>query len=43
MTTATYDVKGMSCGHCVNAVSTELAKLAGVDDVAATSTRGRSP
>ncbi len=34
MTTATYDVKGMTCGHCVNAVSGELAKLAGVADVA---------
>ena len=33
MTTATYAVKGMTCGHCVNAVSTEIAKLSGVTDV----------
>lgn len=33
-TSATYDVKGMTCGHCVSAVSGELAKLPGVDDVA---------
>jgi len=32
-TTNTYDVKGMTCEHCVNAVSTELAKLPGVHDV----------
>lgn len=34
MTTATYDVKGMTCGHCVNAVSSEIAQLPGVTDVA---------
>jgi len=33
MTTATYDVKGMTCGHCTNAVSGELSKLPGVDRV----------
>ena len=32
-TTNTYDVKGMTCEHCVNAVATELAKLPGVHDV----------
>ena len=32
--TNTYDVKGMTCGHCVGAVSGELAKLPGVTDVA---------
>lgn len=30
---ATYAVVGMTCGHCVNAVSTELAKLQGVISV----------
>ncbi len=30
---ATYAVVGMTCGHCVNAVSTELAKLPGVTSV----------
>lgn len=34
MNTATYDVKGMTCGHCVNAVSSEIAQLPGVTDVA---------
>ena len=32
-TTATYTVTGMTCGHCVTAVSSELAKVAGVTDV----------
>jgi copper ion binding protein len=30
----TYDIKGMTCGHCVHAVSTELGGLIGVHDVA---------
>jgi len=33
MTTATYTVTGMTCGHCVNAVTTELSAIAGVTDV----------
>ncbi len=33
MTTTTYAVTGMTCGHCVNAVSTEISNLAGVTDV----------
>lgn len=33
MTTNTYRVRGMTCGHCVNAVSGEIAKLPGVTDV----------
>jgi copper ion binding protein len=32
-TTATYSVRGMSCGHCVAAVTAELRELAGVSDV----------
>jgi copper chaperone len=32
-TTTTYDVRGMTCGHCASAVSTEIGKLAGVRDV----------
>jgi copper ion binding protein len=32
-TTATYDVVGMSCQHCVNAVTEELSKLDGVRGV----------
>jgi copper ion binding protein len=33
--TNTYDVQGMTCEHCVSAVSAELAKLGGVQDVVA--------
>ena len=33
MTTATYQVKGMTCEHCVHAVSEELKALDGVGDV----------
>ncbi|MGW0762209.1 heavy-metal-associated domain-containing protein [Streptomyces sp. NPDC002814] len=28
-----YDVKGMTCDHCVQAVSSELSGLPGVEDV----------
>lgn len=31
--TSTYLVNGMTCDHCVRAVSTELSGLAGVTDV----------
>ena len=34
MTTSTYTVRGMTCGHCVAAVSGEIAKLPTVTDVA---------
>jgi copper chaperone len=30
----TFTVSGMTCGHCVAAVSEELSKLPGVTDVA---------
>jgi len=33
MAVATYTITGMTCGHCVDAVSTELGRLAGVTDV----------
>jgi copper chaperone len=33
MTTATYTVHGMSCGHCVAAVTAELRRLPGVRTV----------
>jgi copper chaperone CopZ len=33
MTTTTYGIKGMTCGHCVSAVSSELGQLPGVSDV----------
>jgi copper chaperone len=31
--TATYTVEGMTCQHCVNAVTEEVAKLPGVQRV----------
>ena len=31
--TNTYDVQGMTCEHCVTAVSAERAKLSGVHEV----------
>ncbi|HEU5008781.1 MAG TPA: copper ion binding protein [Jatrophihabitantaceae bacterium] len=31
--TKTYNVTGMTCQHCVNAVSDEVGKLAGVEAV----------
>ncbi len=32
-TTTNYGVAGMTCGHCVGAVTEELRNLAGVRDV----------
>lgn len=34
MTTSTYTVTGMTCGHCVAAVTQELSGLPGVTEVA---------
>jgi copper chaperone CopZ len=34
MTNSTYQVRGLTCGHCVNAVTTELKALDGVSEVA---------
>lgn len=34
MTTTTYRVQGMTCGHCVGAVTSALSGLDGVTDVA---------
>jgi copper chaperone len=34
MTTATYQVTGMTCEHCAHAVTGELKSLSGVRDVA---------
>lgn len=33
MTTGVYTVRGMTCDHCVRAVSDELGKVAGVTGV----------
>ena len=41
-TTATYTVTGMTCGHCVNAVTTELSAIDGVTDVQVDLDTGRA-
>ncbi len=33
MTTTTYSVDGMTCGHCVQHVTSEISALPGVRDV----------
>ena len=33
MSTASYTVAGMTCGHCVNAVTEEVSQLPGVTAV----------
>ena len=33
MSTSTYTVEGMTCGHCVASVTEEVKKIAGVTDV----------
>ena len=34
MTTETYTVTGMTCGHCAASVCEEISEIAGVEDVA---------
>ena len=36
MTTSTWTVTGMTCGHCVASVTEELQEVDGVQDVAVT-------
>lgn len=33
LATTTYNVSGMTCGHCASAVSAEVGRLPGVTDV----------
>ena len=33
MSTQTFPVTGLTCGHCVGAITSELSVLAGVSDV----------
>ncbi|HWC10635.1 MAG TPA: cation transporter [Acidimicrobiales bacterium] len=33
MTTTTYQVSGMTCGHCMQSVTQEVKKIEGVADV----------
>ena len=40
MTSAIYHVTGMTCEHCVHAVTEELMNLGGVSDVTAVLTPG---
>ncbi|MBF9132156.1 heavy-metal-associated domain-containing protein [Plantactinospora sp. S1510] len=41
MITKKYEVKGMTCSHCVNAVSTEVGAIPGVTEVAVDLTTGQ--
>ncbi|MEV0369225.1 heavy-metal-associated domain-containing protein [Streptomyces sp. NPDC050636] len=38
--TATYQVTGMTCGHCEKAVSSEISEIAGVSSVQAVAATG---
>lgn len=33
MATTTFQVKGMTCGHCAGAVTSEVSAITGVSDV----------
>ena len=37
MTTVTYSIPNINCGHCVHTIETELGDLAGVESVQASS------
>ena len=41
MSTETYEVSGMTCGHCVSSVTEEVSELAGVSDVQVDLAAGR--
>ncbi|MFD6756066.1 heavy-metal-associated domain-containing protein [Micromonospora gifhornensis] len=41
MVTTTYQVQGMTCGHCVSAVTGQVGALPGVTDVAVDLPAGR--
>jgi copper chaperone len=40
-TTSTYTVSGMTCAHCVSAVTEEVTKIEGVTDVGVDLASGR--
>ncbi|WP_371825723.1 heavy-metal-associated domain-containing protein [Nonomuraea turcica] len=40
MTVTTYQVEGMTCGHCVSSVTAEVGKVAGVSGVQVDLTSG---
>ena len=35
MTTTTYSIPSISCGHCVNTIQMEVSEIAGVESVTA--------
>lgn len=39
--TTTYNVTGMTCGHCENAVREEVSEIAGVQNVDVSAETGR--
>ena len=41
MTTTTYTVTGMTCGHCVASVTEEVSSVPGVTEVSVDLTTGR--
>ncbi|MDG4778837.1 copper ion binding protein [Micromonospora sp. WMMD961] len=41
MVNTTYQVQGMTCGHCVSAVAAEVGAIAGVHDVQVDLAAGR--
>ena len=41
MATTTYDVTGMTCGHCENHVREEIEKIAGVSGIEVSHTTGK--
>ena len=41
MASTTYQVQGMTCGHCVSAVRSEIGQIPGVADVAVDLHSGR--
>lgn len=40
MTTSTYQVTGMTCGHCEMSVREEVSEIAGVDDIQVSAASG---
>ncbi|MGC5016993.1 heavy-metal-associated domain-containing protein [Micromonospora sp. DT47] len=42
MVTTTYQVQGMTCGHCVNSVSAEVGAIEGVTGVEVDLATGRA-
>ncbi len=41
VTTTTYNVTGMTCGHCENAVREEVSEIAGVQNVDVSAETGK--